>query len=133
MAPSPHLVLLAGSRSCRAQSYSLPIRTFLYLHCTDLELARRFYSDLLGLTEIYFSEEEGSIGYLVGTLQISISTHAASTPVDGWAKQMGWEGGFTATPSWGIEMAPHEFRRSVQVARDTGIDVRNPEPRWVGY
>jgi len=34
------------------------MKPFFYLHCSDLELARRFYSGVLGLPEIFISAEE---------------------------------------------------------------------------
>ena len=109
------------------------MKTFLYLHCSDLELARSFYSGVLGLTEIYFSAVEGTIGYHVGALQITVATHADAAHVDGWAKQLGWEGGSTPMPSWGVEYAPSGFRRAVEAARDGGVEALHPEPLWVGY
>ena len=109
------------------------MRTFLYLHCGDLELARSFYSGVLGLTEIYFSAEDGTVGYRVGDLQISIATHGDPLHADGWSKQLGWEGGSTPMPSWGVEYGAREFRRAVAAARVADVDTFLSEPRWVGY
>ena len=114
-------------------SYSSLIGTFLYLHCSDLEPARRFYSDVLGLTEVFFSAEEGLIGYQAGELQITIATHVDPVHVDGWAKQLGWEGGSSPMPSWGVEYLPDEFRRAVEAARAAEVSALHPEPLWVGY
>ncbi|MGI9648543.1 MAG: VOC family protein [Acidimicrobiia bacterium] len=105
----------------------------MYLHSGDLALARRFYTDLLGLSESYFSAEDGTIGYQVGTLQISIATHGEAVPDEGWAKQMGWEGGTTASPSWGVELEARKFCRAVEATRRTGVPARHSEPQWVGY
>ncbi|MFW2340865.1 MAG: VOC family protein [Acidimicrobiia bacterium] len=109
------------------------MKTFLYLHCNDLESARRFYSELLGLTEVFFSAEDGTIGFQVGTLQITVTAHADTVQVDGWAKQLGWKGGSTPTPSWGIEYSPSGFRRAVEAARTSRVDTHDSEPVWVGY
>lgn len=109
------------------------MKTFLYLHCADLESARRFYSNVLGLKETYFSAEEGTVGYVAGALQISIATHAAAVEASGWAEQLGWEGGATAAPSWGFELAPDEFRRAVRSAREAGTEPHFDAPRWLGY
>ncbi len=109
------------------------IRTFLYLHCADLELARSFYTDVLGLSEIYFSAEERAVGYLVGELQIAISTHPSPIHVEGWTQQPGWEAGSSAAPSWGFECPPHDFGRAVEAARSAGVETRHTEPVWVRY
>lgn len=83
--------------------------------------------------EIFFSAEEGTIGYQVGELQVTISAHADAAHIDGWARQLGWDGGSTSTPSWGVELAPSEFRRAIETARTRGVEARHPEPLWVGY
>jgi hypothetical protein len=87
----------------------------------------------LGLTEIFFSKEESTIGYQIGSLRVTIATHADAVHVDGWAKQLGWAGGSTPMPSWGVECAPSEFQHAVEAARIAGIDTLHSEPRWVGY
>ncbi len=79
------------------------IKTFLYLHCDDLAAARRFYTGLLGLDEIYYSDGDGTVGYTIGTLQVSVAAHPQAIPIDGWSQQLGWEGGDSTTPSLGIE------------------------------
>ena len=109
------------------------MRTFLYLHGAHLESARSFYSGVLGLRETYFSAEKATIGYQVGTLQITIARHAEASHIDGWARQLGWSGGSTSAPSWGIELASREFRRAVAAARDVGTDSLKAKPQWVGY
>lgn len=116
-----------------ARLYGSAIRTFLYLHGTDLAAARNFYSDIVGLEEIHYSAEDGIAGWAVGDLQITVSTHVDAPTIDGWAKQLGWEGGSTPTPSWGIELEPAAFRGAVDRANSAAVEALWPEPRWVGY
>jgi catechol 2,3-dioxygenase-like lactoylglutathione lyase family enzyme len=110
-------------------------RAFLYVHCSDLAAARRFYTNLLGLSEVYFSAADGTVGYRVGTLQISVAAHPdLSTHVDGWSRQLGWEGGASTAPSWGVEMDRRGFHRAVRAILGAGdVQTRFPEPQWVGY
>ncbi len=105
----------------------------MYLHCGDLVSARGFYFEVLGLTEIYSSADEGTVGYRVGDLQITITRHGRTVPAEGWAKQMGWDGGSSAAPSWGIEYGSSEFRCVVERARAAGVEAFHSDPAWVGY
>jgi catechol 2,3-dioxygenase-like lactoylglutathione lyase family enzyme len=109
------------------------MRTFLYLHCNDLELARSFYSGVLNLAEIFYSDEEGTVGYQVAELQITIAVHTDPVHVEGWAAQLGWEGGSAPMPSWGFECAPADFCRAIESARVAEVEVPHSEPQWVGY
>lgn len=111
------------------------ITAFLYLHCEPLGLdqARRFYSHVLGLAETFFSADDGTVGYRVGDLQITIEAHPEATTSSGWAKQLGWRGGVTATPSWGIEFSSAAFAPAVEAARASDVECWQAAPEWVGY
>lgn len=62
-----------------------------------------------------------------------MSTHGDADYVDGWSQQLGWQGGSTATPSWGFEFPPAEFVRVVESVRGAEIDTFHPGPQWIGY
>lgn len=113
--------------------YDLSIRTFLYLHTNNLAAARSFYSDLLGLDEFYGSVEDGTIGYRIGTLQLTLALHSDALPVEGWSAQLGWQGGDSPAPSFGIEMERGAFHRTVRSLMAAGTPAWFTEPRWVGY
>jgi hypothetical protein len=108
-------------------------RVFLYLHCIELAPMRRFYRDLVGLDEVYFSEEEATAGYRVGTLELSISEHAAAQTHSGWARQLGWQGGESAGTSWGFELVSSRFDAAVERLVAAGVPTRHATPVWVGY
>ncbi len=107
--------------------------SFLYLHCSDVSQARDFYTALLGLEEIYFSEEERSVGYRVGSLQVTVSEHAEARQLDEWSRQLGWKGGTSPNPSWGFQLEAQLFRDAVERLRSHHIKTFHDEPRWVGY
>lgn len=109
------------------------MKTFLYLHCSDLERARWFYSKVLDLPEIYFSADEGSVGYQAGSLQITIGHHPQGQVRIGWARQLGWAGGTSAEPSWGFQLEAEQFRETVERTRAGGIESHHEEPEWLGY
>jgi len=111
------------------------IKTFLYLHCDmpDLDRARHFYSGILGLPEIFFSADEGTAGYQAGDLQITVEAHSGGTRTSGWSKQLGWSGGSTAAPSWGVELPPTAFAQAISAALASDVECWLAEPQWVGY
>jgi len=109
------------------------MKSFLYLHCSDLERARRFYSNVLGLPEIYFSADEGSVGYQAGSLQLTIGHHDHAQLRTDWARQLGWSEGTSAEPSWGFHLEADQFHEAVERTRAGGVKARFEEPRWVGY
>lgn len=110
------------------------VAAFLYLHCSDLGEARRCYTDVVGLSEIFVSIEDGVVGYRVGDLQITIEERSdVEQAASGWAKQLGWDGGTATAPSWGIELDAASFVRAVDAATSAGTPCHRAEPQWVGY
>jgi len=121
------------TEGARAQGYCPTIKTFLYLHSGDLERARDFYTNVLGLNEIYFSDEEQSVGYQVGSVQITIGQHSEARHVERWSSQLGWQGGTASDPSWGFHLEVEPFRDAVERSRRQRSEVYRAEPEWVGY
>ncbi len=115
------------------------MKTFLYLHAGDLALARHFYTDLVGLEEVFFSgaaasDDDATVGYRLGTLQLTITAHGGTDPHPAaWAAQLGWDGGSGTSPSWGIEFDGDRFRVAVAALRKAGVPGWSAEPQWVGY
>lgn len=109
------------------------MKSFLYLHSSDLAVSRRFYTELVGLNEIYFSDTDQSVGYQHGTLQLTISADPETSTATGWARQLGWEGGTGSRPSWGLELAADAFAAAVRSVVADGAVTWTSEPSWVGY
>lgn len=62
---------------------------FLYAHSNDLAAARHFYTDLLGLNQIW--DEADSIAYTVSpSVQLSIDHDAGAPAPQEWSFQPGW-------------------------------------------
>lgn len=106
------------------------MRSFLYLHTADVAAARNFYSELLGLDEIVAADEV--VGYRIGTLQLTIAKHENPPAVEGWSHQLGWKGGTSAVPSWGVEIADEAFGSVVQRLQAATAPSWSDEPAWVG-
>jgi catechol 2,3-dioxygenase-like lactoylglutathione lyase family enzyme len=109
---------------------------FLYIHCADLETMRRFYTDLLGLTESFYAAGRGgALAYACDELQFTIfpAESAEPAPVE-WHRQPGWEGGTLPGISWSI-VAESREAFAASVARLVAADVPAffETPRWLGY
>ena len=88
---------------------------------------------MLGLREIYFSGVEQSVGYQIGSVQITINAHTESGHLEGWSSQLGWEGGTTSHPSWGFQLEAGSFRDAVERSTPHRAQAFHSEPKWIGY
>ena len=112
-----------------------PSVRFVYFGCTDLPAMRRFYSDLIGLNEIYHAEGvDGSIAYDCDGFQFTIlATESASEANGGWSRQPGWNGGTRARASWSVVCSVVTFPAAVRRLLDAGVPTYYEEPKWHGY
>jgi len=96
---------------------------------------RRFYSNLLGLNEIHFSEEtDGAVAYDCDGLQFTILSDK-SMPIDdlGWARQPGWSGGKSTAISWSVVLTRKGFRDAVNKLLDAKVETYYDRPKWQNY
>ena len=112
---------------------------FLYTGSNDIAASRHFYSDLIGLDQIW--DEGDHIAYrIVGGVQFSISYDSSSTVSKEWSFQPGWVfgSGSEARPrstraSWSIPLSPEWFASTVARMQEAEVDALRPDPFWVGY
>ena len=106
---------------------------FIYLFCNDLAAMRHFYTNLLGLHEIYFSDGQ-SVAYDCDGLQFTImfdpDVKAAS---NGWGWQPGWQEGQNRVVSWSVVLVDEVFKTAVTKLTLSGIDAFYDKPQWKGY
>jgi len=108
---------------------------FLYLFCDDLQAMRHFYSYLLGLNEIYYSEEpDGTVAYDCDGLQFTIIFNAAAQKApSGWGWQPGWQTGNRPIISWSIVLTEGAFQTAVQNLKGAGVNAFYEAPQWQNY
>ena len=112
---------------------------FLYTGSNNIAASRQFYSDLIGLDQIW--DEVDQTAYRIdGGIQFSISYDSTGTISDGWSFQPGWVFGLGVEPSppsarasWSIALSPESFRAATARLADAGINALRSEPLWVGY
>ena len=100
--------------------------------------SRQFYSDLIGLEQIW--DDIDQIAYRIdGGIQFSVRHDPTATISGEWSFQPGWAFGLGIEPgprsaraSWSIPLSPQAFRRTVARLQDAGVDALRPAPFWVG-
>jgi catechol 2,3-dioxygenase-like lactoylglutathione lyase family enzyme len=106
---------------------------FFYVSCSDLLAMRRFYSELLGLHEISFNDDEmGSwLAYQCDGFQFMIMPGETPVPViEEWGVQPGWEGGTREGVSWSLEVPEANFAATVAKLAEAGAAAFAPKPGW---
>jgi catechol 2,3-dioxygenase-like lactoylglutathione lyase family enzyme len=109
---------------------------FLYIYCNDMEAMRRFYSDLLQLTEIYYDPgPHGGLAYNCDELQFTIFPAQIALPVPTeWHRQPGWQGGTLPGKSWSVVSESRDaFAATVTRLLEAQVPAFFDKPRWLGY
>lgn len=122
-----------AGRQYRLRVAELGVR-FLYLPASDLEAMRHFYSELLGLDEIWFTADQG-VAYDCDGLQFTILQEPEAEPVQpAWATQPGWLGDTVGAISWSVVLSESGYRSAVdRLVTSPDITRLHGAPQWVGY
>lgn len=107
---------------------------FIYNHCNDVEAMRKFYTDLIGLKESGFHNDEqwGWLCYKTGGLELMFFRTEDEIPVqEQWAVQPGWEGGTFEGTSWSILVPEESFPSAVKRLLSAGIKCFKDKPMWL--
>jgi catechol 2,3-dioxygenase-like lactoylglutathione lyase family enzyme len=91
--------------------------------CNDVDAMRRFYSDLLGLEETFYRNDDkhGWLTYQAGTQIVFMrGTNPIDIPLE-WAKQPGFSGGDVEIDSWLLTFTKADFE--VLKQRITNADI----------
>jgi len=95
----------------------------LFEWCNDISATRAFYTDLLGLTETNYRDDEkiGWLSYQLGDVQL-VFTRSSGLPVlDDWAKTLFFSDGTIEAPMLLLRIAKEDF--APLVARLQASDV----------
>ena len=107
---------------------------FIYNHCNDVEVMRKFYSGLIGLEEFAFHNDEqwGWLCYKTGGLELMFfRTEEEILVQEQWAVQPGWEGGTFEGTSWSILVPEKLFAAAVERLRSVGVKCFAGKPMWL--
>ena len=131
-------ILLAGGAAMaqeetKAQSGPAVSIKFIYMSCNDLEAMRAFYSELLGMQESSYrnDEEYAWLVYNCGSFQFMVFPAGYQLPVlDDWGMQPGWAGGTLEVTSWSIEVPEASYAETVTRLSAAGLPTYADQPQW---
>jgi catechol 2,3-dioxygenase-like lactoylglutathione lyase family enzyme len=107
---------------------------FVFTVCNDIDEVRHFYTDLLGMQEDGYMNDE-NFGYLSyeceGGVYFMFFRADEKLPVlDEWASQPGWAGGTLEVNSWAIQIPYEDFAEVYEKLKGEGFPLFKPEPEW---
>jgi catechol 2,3-dioxygenase-like lactoylglutathione lyase family enzyme len=107
---------------------------FLFNVCNDIDEVRHFYTDLLGMEEDGYMNDE-NFGYLSyeceGGVYFMFFRAVEKLPVlDEWASQPGWPGRTLEVNSWAIQIPYEDFAEVYEKLKGEGVTLFKPEPEW---
>jgi catechol-2,3-dioxygenase len=105
---------------------------YIYLYCNDLLAMRHFYTDLVGMQESAFRNDEqwAWLCYTCGSFEFMIFPSDKAVAGQGeYSMQPGW-GGTLPTISWSVRIPEDKFAEVVQRLIDDGVPTVAPKPQW---
>lgn len=107
---------------------------FLYLSCSDLDAMRRFYTDLIGMNEIYYSSDDRMLAYDCDGFQFTVLESKDVSPIDeDWGRQPGWSGGTGTTASWSAALTEDTYADAIERLKKADVPALHDDPVWVHY
>ena len=110
-----------------------PSLRFLYMIANDLKSIRHFYTDIIGLQEnSYFEDEKfGWLSYHMGELEMDWFRADQPQPVTTeWSMQPGYPGGTKEMISWSIEIDEELFSVVIQKIKQEKYPIFQEEPEF---
>lgn len=121
------------SKEEKATQPTVNIR-FLYAFCNDVAEMRAFYTDLLGMQEAAFVDDEGFgwLAYKVEGLELMFFRWDENLPPE---EKWAWQPGETfdaAVPmmSFSIEFPMDRYRQVVESLTEKDVTSQKPKPNW---
>ncbi len=104
---------------------------FIFNYCNDPAAMRVFYSEIIGLKEAAFDEEQGYLVYQCeGFQMVFFRAENELTPLEDWADQPGYKEGTFEVTSWAVEVPEGDFAETVERILDSGAAVLKDAPEW---
>ncbi|HOI25420.1 MAG TPA: hypothetical protein PK581_07505 [Caldisericia bacterium] len=113
--------------------FKKPRLGFLFMIANDLPEIRHFYTDVIGLPENSYFEDDafGWLSYHMGDLEMD--WFRADTPQaisSEWACQPGYSGGTREVTSWAIEIEESKFEEVVEKCKEEKYPLFQEEPQF---
>ena len=106
---------------------------YLFAMCNDIDEMRRFYTELLGMQEQSYMNDEsfGWLCYDSEGFQLMFFRAEKKIPVTAeWAWQPGYDGGELPVTSWAVVIPEADFKATITRMRDGGAKMHSELPEW---
>src|SRR5690606_2305754 len=106
---------------------SIQIHT-LFQWCNDVAVMRDFYTNLLGLSETFYRDDDqhGWLAYYAGQTQVVFIRADNPLPIEQtWAMQPGYQGGSSTAKSWLFTVSVEDFATLSERIRSSNVTVYN--------
>ncbi len=105
---------------------------YLFTFCQDVEEIRHFYSDLLGMTECAYRNDEqgGWVCYRSEGFELMFFRDPKAQSETRFAAQPGWEGGEALITSWAVEVPEEDFTEVWRRLVKGGANLFKSVPEW---
>lgn len=106
---------------------------FVYNFCSDLGAMRRFYTDVLGMAEKSYNDEQGWLVYKSDGFELMFFRADGEGPGEKeWAAQPGGGSGTAEVTSWSVEVPEAHFGATVQRLLEAGVPLQGDAkaPDW---
>lgn len=103
----------------------------LFYWCNDVLPIQYFYTELIGLEETFFSNDDhaGWLTYRVGEVDVVFMRTSVPLPIQiEWAKQPGYLGGTQETHSFILYIPPAQFPQVRQRLQAADVPVYQTQP-----
>lgn len=111
---------------------------YLYAYANDIEAMRKFYTELVGMNEGSYRNDEqwGWLTYKCGDFELMFFRFETPVPAETrWASQPGWDDGtienVAFVVSWSIFVPFDRFTETVKRLKDAGVVCYYPKPQWL--
>lgn len=104
----------------------------LFYWCNDIDKTRSFYTDVLGLKETSYRNDDkmGWLGYELDNLALYFLRSTKSLLIaKEWARQPGWTEGTLEAHSLILQVGKADFDAVVSRAKNAGVKIHDKEPR----
>jgi catechol 2,3-dioxygenase-like lactoylglutathione lyase family enzyme len=105
---------------------------FLFVMCNDIDAVRNFYTELLGMSETSYQNDEawGWLVYESEGFGFMFFRSPEEMPVpEEWVWQPGW-GGDIAGTSWAINVPEEDFPEVYRRMKDAKVPIYDGKPVW---
>jgi len=106
---------------------------YLFVMVNDVDAMKKFYTDLVGMQEISYRNEE-DWAWLVyqseGFQFMMFRSHEPMPVNEKWTWQPGYDGGEIDGISWSILVPEEDFADTVKRLKDAGVPEFQEKPEW---